>query len=100
MNLKDLKEMGDITVQLKASELAELIESVSTKTAAKMSESLLFDLRAIENPPKLIDTTEACNMLGVSRITIHNYKKKGLLKPIKLGNKVKYLESEVLALKK
>jgi excisionase family DNA binding protein len=68
-------------------------------------ENLLLDLKhpplkplldkSTEDP--LIKIEEVCKILGVSKVTIHSYKKKGFIPFLRLSNKVYFRRSEVLA---
>lgn len=52
-----------------------------------------------KNLPKpiteLIDRKRLCDLLGVTVVTIIDWDKKGLTKPIKIGNRIRYKVSEV-----
>ncbi len=45
--------------------------------------------------PKLISRQYLADYFGVDISTIHNWTKKGILKPIKIGNKVYYRLDEI-----
>jgi len=45
---------------------------------------------------KLLSIEEACQMLGISRRTIYRLIDKGELKPVKIGGRTKFIESEIL----
>lgn len=46
---------------------------------------------------ELLTTAEVCSMLKVTRGALHNYKKNGLIPAHRLGAKVRFKKSEVLA---
>ena len=39
---------------------------------------------------------EVSELLGVSLVTLHKWDKKGILKPSRIGRRVRYLKSDVL----
>jgi len=45
---------------------------------------------------KLISVKETCQMLGISRATLYKLIDKGELKPVKVGQSTKFVESEIL----
>lgn len=45
---------------------------------------------------RLLTRKEVCEMLQVSLVTIHNWTKSGILNPYRIGNKLRFKESEVL----
>ena len=45
----------------------------------------------------LLTPEETANFLKVSKVTIWQWSKKGILSPRRIGNQVRYLRSEVLA---
>ena len=44
----------------------------------------------------LLTRKEVCTMLQVSLVTVHNWTKQGILNPYRIGNKLRFKESEVL----
>lgn len=48
------------------------------------------------NTEKLLTRFEVADMLGVSLVTVHNWNKAKILNPLRIGNKVRYKETEVL----
>ena len=46
---------------------------------------------------RIIGVQEVCKTLGVTRMTLYNLEKRGELFPIRIGSKVKYKESAVMA---
>ena len=45
---------------------------------------------------KLLTRKEVCKMLQISLVTVHNWTKQGILNPYRIGNKLRFKESEVL----
>ena len=45
---------------------------------------------------KLLTRKEVCKMLQISLVTCHNWTKQGILNPYRIGNKLRFKESEVL----
>ncbi|MBK9455268.1 MAG: helix-turn-helix domain-containing protein [Bacteroidetes bacterium] len=50
-----------------------------------------------DHPDELLTTAEVCTLLKVTRGALHNYKTKGLIPAHRLGAKVRFKKSEVLA---
>lgn len=62
-------------------------------------ESQIKALQAVPQPQteKLLTRFEVSSLLGVSLVTVHNWKKSGILTAYRVGNKVRFKESEVFA---
>lgn len=45
---------------------------------------------------KLLTRKEVCKLLQISLVTVHNWTKQGILNPYRIGNKLRFKESEVL----
>lgn len=45
---------------------------------------------------RLLTRKEVCGILQVSLVTVHNWTKAGILNPYRIGNKLRFKESEVL----
>jgi excisionase family DNA binding protein len=45
----------------------------------------------------LITSTEAANLLGVSKVTLHNWKVEGLISYYRIGTRIRFKKSEVIA---
>ncbi len=58
---------------------------------------LLEELKNIQPQPEkeYLSRDEVCEMLKVSKPTLHNWAKEGVLIPFKIGNRVLYLKSEI-----
>ena len=50
-----------------------------------------------EKQDQLIKLSEACNLLKVSAVTIHNWKRAGLIPFYRISNKIYFKKDEVLA---
>ena len=59
----------------------------------------IYKATAPEPQPKekLLTRKETAEYLGISLVTLHTWSKNGTLKAYRIGNKVRYKESEVLA---
>ena len=53
--------------------------------------------KAVIETDELLTTAEVCTLLKVTRGALHNYKTKGLIPAHRLGAKVRFKKSEVLA---
>ncbi len=82
IDLKKLeKENPDHLIQIKVSDLLEYAKCVNLSNS--------------ENNKKTISAEEACEMIGVNRVTLWRYKHQGYLSPIKVGGKLRYYLSDV-----
>lgn len=98
MNLEKIisnPDLKGISLSVSAKDLSEFAKSIADSTAKNL----------IENKPepkpeteKLLTADEVCTRLSVSRITLHNWKKKNWLTPVKLGYAVRWRESDVKAI--
>lgn len=75
----------DITV------LAEKIDNLTNALTGRVTETT-----ATAPEEKLLTRTETAQMLGVTKPTIIDWGKKGILKCYRIGNRVRYKQSEVM----
>lgn len=52
------------------------------------------------NPDKLISTKEVCTLLSISRVTVWNWEKKNILRPIRIGNMKRYRLTDIESISK
>ena len=72
--------------------------SEATIAAEKAKKELVAKEKApTATPDELLTTAEVCTLLKVTRGALHNYKTKGLIPAHRLGAKVRFKKSEVLA---
>jgi len=74
-------------------------------TPTELKEDILKDVRAelkeiVQNfqpvkPPEYITRQEAAKILKVSLVTLTDWNKKGVLKPYRLGNLIRYKRTEL-----
>lgn len=75
---------------VKAQELAQIIaQEVKNAMAQPQPETM--------NPERLLTRKQTAEMLSVTLVTLNNWKKSGVLIPYRIGNQVRYKESEVLS---
>lgn len=78
-------------------ELREII-SKAVMDALKSSESVIHPTHQPENnEDQLLRISQLAVLLSVSKQTIHNWKKQGLINCYRISNKVFFKKSEVLA---
>ncbi|WP_312823240.1 helix-turn-helix domain-containing protein [Epilithonimonas sp.] len=86
MNIVKIEVNGlDITV------LAEKIDNLTNALTGRVTETT-----ATAPEEKLLTRTETAQMLGVTKPTIIDWGKKGILKCYRIGNRVRYKQSEVM----
>ncbi len=72
----------------------------------RLENLMLAVQRSVAQPPQttkedeLLTPTETACLLKVSKVTVWDWSKKGILAPRRIGNQVRYLKSEVLAANK
>jgi predicted site-specific integrase-resolvase len=76
---------------MQVSDLTEIIET-SLKRFFESQKEKSHDRREED---KLLTTNDVIQLFNVSRVTIHNWKKSGLLPFFKMGNRVYFNEYEV-----
>jgi excisionase family DNA binding protein len=77
------------------------LESMMNQTFEKILKGMhdLINLKPIKESIDgidLIDTEETLSILKVSKMTIHNWKKKGIIKSYKVGRKIYFKKSELI----
>ena len=82
----------NIQMQYSAEEFEDLILN-KTFEALRIAQRDHGDLLG----EKILTLEAAAELLDVTTVTIHNWKKKGLLKPYWIGKRVYFLYSEILA---
>lgn len=84
--------MNDVLLSpLRLSELENLIEKSVLRGMAKTSPS------PIAPPDELLTPEETAQLLKVTKVTVWDWAKRGILQKHTIGNQVRYLRSEVLA---
>lgn len=76
------------------------IQGISAETLLGQIKKVVKELIPQPQPQtttdRLLTRKEVCKMLQVSLVTIHNWTKAGILNPYRIGNKLRFKESEVL----
>jgi excisionase family DNA binding protein len=78
------------------------IQGISAEMLLQRFDSLEKQIKELKSqqqpaPDRLISRDETAKMLGVSIVTIHNWVKSDVLKAYKVGNKVRFKESELFS---
>lgn len=76
------------------------IQGINAETLLQRFDNLESQIKALQAQPqpqseKLITRDDTAKMLGVSIVTVHNWVKSGILTAYRVGNKVRFKESEV-----
>ena len=76
------------------------VQGITAETLLKKFDSLESQIKELKAQPqptteKLITRYETTELLGVSIVTVHNWVKANILKAYRVGNKVRFKESEV-----
>ncbi len=76
------------------------IQGITAETLIGQIKEVVKDLMPTPHPQtqtdRLITRKEVCQLLQISLVTVHNWTKKGILNPYRIGNKLRFKKSEVL----
>lgn len=88
-----------IITHLTIEELSSMIEiSVENAIRNAMANMNINKINELQKPQEeLMTLDEVCNWLKKSKVTIHKWKKTGILNSYSMGNKIYFKRSEVLA---
>ncbi len=86
MNTKDVT-----AVQIQGITAKDLIQQIKNEV-----QNLLPKPQPKANTENLLTRKETAKLLGVSLVTLHNWTKNGIVKAYRIGNQVRYKESEIL----
>jgi len=85
--------MEAITIQ--NCNLEELMTSLRTIVKEEISAGMNIETLPVEE--ELLTTSQVADLLGISRVTLHKYKTRGIVKSYRLGSRVRFKKSEILA---
>ena len=76
------------------------VQGISAETLLQKFDSLESQIKQLQQQPhastdRLITRDDTAKLLGVSIVTVHNWVKSNILKAYRVGNKVRFKESEV-----
>lgn len=98
MNLQEIisnPDLKGVSLSVSAKDLSEFARNIADATAKSILQNQPETQTETE---KLLTADEVCTRLSVSRVTLHQWKKKGWLTPVKLGYAVRWRESDVKAI--
>lgn len=79
------------------------IQGINAETLLQRFDTIESQIKTLQTIPQTPDTNklltrqEVAKLLGVSLVTVHNWIKSQILTAYRVGNKVRFKESEVLA---
>lgn len=78
------------------------IQGINAEMLLQRFDTLENQIKALQAKPqpqseKLITRDDTAKLLGVSIVTVHNWVKSGILTAYRVGNKVRFKESEVFS---
>ncbi|MGM5470250.1 helix-turn-helix transcriptional regulator [Flavobacteriaceae bacterium LMO-SS05] len=82
------------TVQITEVTVDELADEVANKLMLKI-ENYLKELSKKKND-EILTRQEVADYLKISLVTIHSWNKYGILKPIRMGNRIFYKKQDIL----
>ncbi len=85
--------MNKTITQIEGVNVTDLVALIEEKVKQLFQENQLD-----KEVPKdeFLTRREVSELLGVSLVTLHKWDKKGILKPSRIGRRVRYLKSDVL----
>ncbi len=100
MNLEFLKQYPELaketTFSLKGVDLLSFADKLVNDTAQQVEQRI----KEQNKPDKLLTRKEVCGMIGITLSTLWRWDNENILKPVRIGNKVRYRYLDVkLALK-
>lgn len=81
-----------LMIQMPINELERMI-----REAIDASLDIRFEPLRRQFEERLLDVNEVCDILSVTRMTLHNLEKRKELMPVRIGSKVRYKESVLTA---
>ena len=89
MDIKDLFAQNlDFTVNMKASTLKEFLTDIEKSFEKQKPQEK-------HTSPQLLTADKVCEIFSISRVTLWDWDKKGMTKPIRLGNLKRYRLSDI-----
>lgn len=82
------------TIHYVGIEPTDHITAISEQVESRLFERLKIYLTDVA-PKKYLSADEVCSMFGVSKPTIHDWRKRGILKSYKMGARVYYRLDEI-----
>ncbi len=81
----------DTTFNLKGIDLIEFADKLVKETAQQFEQRL----KEQNKPDPLLTRNEVCKLLGITLTTLWHWDNKNILKPLRIGSKVRYRRSDV-----
>ncbi len=85
-----------IITQVESVNATDLINKIADKVAEKLQPQRKQPRHKEQQTDRLMTRKEVAHLFGVSLVTIHHWTKKGLLKPYRMGTRIRFKESEVM----
>lgn len=90
-NINKLIEAGiNFKIEIAAEDLKNFGEEIATKSIEVIQEKLKK-----ESDANYITGKKVCEILDISRVTLWHWDKKGITKPIRIGNLKRYRRSDI-----
>ncbi|MDD4582428.1 MAG: helix-turn-helix domain-containing protein [Bacteroidales bacterium] len=91
MNIENIiKENSNINITVKAEELMQFANYIISKTRQEINSIIEEEQKEV-----LFTREEAGKALGVTLMTLYNWKKSGYLEAVKIGKAVRYKKSDI-----
>ena len=89
MNLSELITTGaNVTVNVTPTDLKNFAQELANEIIAR-------EKPVPTKNEKLLTTEEVCDMLSISRVTAWQWDKKGIIKPVRIGNMKRYRLADI-----
>lgn len=88
-------------IQIQGINVQTLLSEVKSIVSNEVTSIVQNELHTLTNGTpqkgvKLLTRQQTAKMLNVSLVTLHNWAKKGILNPYKIGNQVRFKQTEIL----
>lgn len=89
--------MNTVKIELNGLDISHLTAQLETLTNALTGNAKANEPTTTETAPeKLLTRNETAKLLGVTLPTIIDWQKKGILKGYRIGNRIRYKETEIM----
>jgi excisionase family DNA binding protein len=98
-NQREPLKTGDVRPHMIITDATVLLEMIGTMFRTILENDMDYkksEKEKIKPNDELLTMIETLNLLKVSKVTIHNWKKKGIIKSHKIGRKLFFKKEELL----
>ena len=96
MNIELLAQNPELAKNVTLSITASDLQAYSKKLVQTTADEVTARIQAENKPPVLLTRDEVAKKLGVTKTTLWHWANKDILKPVRIGGKVRYREIDVM----